>query len=562
MASKATNGAGEMEDFHQHAVDATPASLQELLDSNKDAATSVPAPQELINLQEELKLLSASAQRKAKAFEQDAELLSRRYRHIWIQKADSREKQRQQHELELHSTKLRQQEEEMKNEVVAGKIPAHQTTSQAPSTTKQENGASEGGNSMDQDRPTKRRKLGEGEDDDEDDRLMDSMQVERPVMALRQDVTAEEMEERKRLGVARFPKHDLLDLLPGIPPSADFTKNKPANQTATATFFTAMEPYFRHFTEDDLAFLREQGDQLTPYIMPTLGPFYRDVWSEEEDMGSHFRNSSLPRVDGIRGGGAAAKVAPSGSADVLTDAALETENISCGPLAERILCTLIREETLPGEETKQEDGERDGSTVATSPAAGGGNPPPAEDSNPSFFRVAPSKADFSTLEERLVRELKFIGLFPDGKEPKWNYRADDEVAAHLRALQVSLRKQSEINAARKAAIAGRTHEQLAFQEYTTILEDLDKQVEQAFMKRSRTAKAKKKRVVEPNEVVAAGGSHGGSVASGVGEYMRSLMDRRGKWISKVGTVFQPMDSLRRIPAESIFHKELKAESSA
>lgn len=75
-----------------------------------------------------------------------------------------------------------------------------------------------------------------------------------------EDVTLEtSVEERRRIfQVADFPKVDLSDLQAGDPPDMDFTNAKPQNQVMHVTFTTFTEPYFRNFTEEDLAFLRER----------------------------------------------------------------------------------------------------------------------------------------------------------------------------------------------------------------------------------------------------------------------------------------------------------------
>lgn len=75
-----------------------------------------------------------------------------------------------------------------------------------------------------------------------------------------EEVTPEtSVEDRKRIyRVASFPMIDLKPMQPGIPPDEDFSKAKPANQVTLNAFNTMIEPYFRAFTEEDEAFLRER----------------------------------------------------------------------------------------------------------------------------------------------------------------------------------------------------------------------------------------------------------------------------------------------------------------
>ena len=67
-----------------------------------------------------------------------------------------------------------------------------------------------------------------------------------------------EEEIKEIYAVAVYPHDDLHDLIPGTPPDKDFSNAKPTNQVAANTFATYIEPYFRPFTEEDLAFLRER----------------------------------------------------------------------------------------------------------------------------------------------------------------------------------------------------------------------------------------------------------------------------------------------------------------
>lgn len=76
------------------------------------------------------------------------------------------------------------------------------------------------------------------------------------------------VEEKKKIfSVANYPQIDITDLLPGDAPDEDFSRAKPTNQVAMNSFLTYVEPYFRPFTEEDLAFLRER---VSLHILPTV----------------------------------------------------------------------------------------------------------------------------------------------------------------------------------------------------------------------------------------------------------------------------------------------------
>lgn len=241
---------------------------------------------------------------------------------------------------------------------------------------------------------------------------------------------------------------------------------------------------------------------------------------------------------------------PRGSAEGLRDDQLDNMDlVSAGPLAERVLSALVEEKVISEE---KDSSDKDGDAVSTMDAAGGGQ----------SWRVAVSKADYASFEERLKGELKYIGLLTmsedglangaDDSAINWNNREDDEICQELRKLQIHLRQQSLENTARKMILEKKVEEQLAYQEYATILDDLDKQVGDAFNKRTKSIKAKKKRSIGG----AGGGSSAGAQTSvggksiekpGIGDGAKAIIERRRRWVDKVGPVFRPIGKFIRVP---------------
>jgi transcriptional adapter 3 len=286
-----------------------------------------------------------------------------------------------------------------------------------------------------------------------------------------------------------------------------------------------------------------KGDNIAPYIIPPLGPDYLEVWQNDPDLPFHGSPAPGPHPD-------TDSCMPRGSADGLRDDQLEAMDIvSAGPLAERVLSALV-EEKVSAEDKDQPD--KDGDPVNSMDTNGGGQ----------SWRVAVSKADYVSFEERLKGELKYIGLLTlpedglglsaDNGTINWSNREDDEICQELRKLQKQLRQQSLENIARKMILEKKVEEQLAYQEYATILDDLDKQVGDAFNKRTKSIKAKKKRSI--------GGAGGGSSASaqpgvagksiekpGIGDSAKAIIERRRRWIEKVGPVFRPIEKFIRVP---------------
>ncbi|PWW75076.1 hypothetical protein C7212DRAFT_206372 [Tuber magnatum] len=344
-------------------------------------------------------------------------------------------------------------------------------------------------------------------------------------------------EKANAYSVTRFPEVDLTDLGPGDPPDADFSNPKPFNQVAMNTFNTFIDPYFRPFSEEDLGFLRERGNRSTPYIIPALGIPYAEAWAvEDNSFASPSASANGPRNPNI----------PKGNPDALTDDVLEKDDLlSCGPLLSRVIAAIIPEELNPDASM----GDGDASSSSQTQANGESAPQVVTastmpESTQPGWKVPVGKSDYQTLEERIQREMAYIGLLGPNTEPDWKSREDDDVSARLRMLQAQLRDQSALNGARKARIAKILKDQLAYQEYATILDDLDKQVEQAYSKRTRNMKATKKKKMVPNGVGVA------QARVGIGEAARTLMERRKKWMDSIGPVFE--EGLMRLPKGSIF----------
>ncbi|KAL6713824.1 Transcriptional regulator [Lecanora helva] len=374
-------------------------------------------------------------------------------------------------------------------------------------------------------------------------------------------------EEKKEVYcVSSFPHDDLHELIAGTPPNKDYSNaTKPSNQVAFHTFNSYLDNYLRPLKEEDIGFLNERGDRTTPFIMPRRGKrHYTEVWAEED--GSLSRDT--PEDDRL------APNQPRGSIDQMDDEVAETDQISSGPLLNRLLSTMRFEHRPPPSEDKaQPNGLPNGTgepSLANGDLANGVNheTPPSDETNtnkslpsatalPSSERPPANAPSLShaQIDERLKAELRHIGFLSPDHEPDYDAHYDDEIAERLRYLQAELRRVSILNGARKQRVLDLAQEQQAYQEYSTILEDLDGQVQQAYMKRTRTLGKSKKHTKRPGG--AGGGSHpvandGGISKPGIGDVARQLMTRRSNWEEKIGPVFR--GDIRRVRGkdESIF----------
>ncbi|KAI0150023.1 histone acetyltransferases subunit 3-domain-containing protein [Hypoxylon sp. NC0597] len=392
------------------------------------------------------------------------------------------------------------------------------------------------------------------------------------IRPVRPGMTEDELKEL--YSVAVFPKSDLSDMIAGDPPDKDFSNAKPSNQISFTTFSTYVEPYFRPFTEEDLAFLRERGDRLTPFVMPKRGKkHYTEIWAEEE--GAMAIDSSPPGRDKL------APNQPRGTIDNMDDDVAETDKLSVGPVLSRLLQALRPEARAQPSEDKPMTNGVNGDAEVKEEVNGEPNNgttgeenksiPPAtfmtESSTEAWKKATHPKLDYSQVDERIKLELRNIGFLPlEGFEGDYDGHFDDEVAARLRLLQDRLREQMLINGARKARLTELVKERMAHQEYTTILEDLDTQVQNAYLKRTRTI-GKSKKSKRPGG--AGGGSHAasggatGTARPGIGDVTKTLMERRRRWIESIGPVFND-PNLGKVPRSSnpgstIFKPEMMAD---
>ncbi|BFZ57802.1 Transcriptional regulator [Savitreella phatthalungensis] len=304
--------------------------------------------------------------------------------------------------------------------------------------------------------------------------------------------------KKRRLGVASYPASDLAEFLPGKPSTDDYTKVKIPNQIAITTFYTSVEPYFRTLTEEDIGWLRDPGDQLTPFIIPPLGTHYLELWQDSLD-------SPPPRQDSGQ--------APREDAAALNDENVQQDMVSAGPLTTRLLSALMKEDDL------QADEDADGESSVQDAVKGS--------------RVPAVKLNYGELEERVQGELTHIGLL-EGNGLDWSQTADDEISAELRQLQDDLKYQIARNNSMKRKLLSLAQDEMAKDEYQTILDDLDKQVEQAFLKSNRNLKGKRKGVALTKTSSAA---------------LRSLVEKRQKWINAIGPI---VDHGRKRIARGIF----------
>ncbi|KAF2148475.1 hypothetical protein K461DRAFT_282937 [Myriangium duriaei CBS 260.36] len=401
----------------------------------------------------------------------------------------------------------------------------------------------------------------------------DPTQYDDPTIYDIREMTPDMSEEEKKaiLCVADYPHSDLHDLTPGTPPDMDFSNAKPANQVAFTTFLTYLESYVRQLTEEDVAFLKERGDRVDPFLMPVRGPMpYREVWAREDG-----HNPKDPMGDNLPPNEAR------GSIEDMNDEVSTTDEVSSGPLLARLLSIFRSTPTTKKKEEadKDENVDANGDVSMTNgdtslfEQQAGASTEDSDATKPATYisdltgnsankPPLPATRGFATLEQRMLQELRYHGLLTPEATPDFDGHFDDEVAARLRYLQSELRTIVTENGARKARVLELTEERMAMQEYSTIADDLDNQINAAYSKRNRTMGKPKKGASKARP----GQPSGVAVSrNNLSEGVRMLMERRIQWRDLIGPVVEW--GQKGIPKDTVFDRTtmerlMKAEGEA
>lgn len=380
---------------------------------------------------------------------------------------------------------------------------------------------------------------------------------------------------KKWYGVASFPTDYLEKYLTGPVPDIDFDaqgdkKGKDGKQPQKINFNNFMsyvDHYFRPLDDADLVFLRKKdvylplldsiyaeqtggtggvleagyNPRVHPYIIPALGKPSTATWADDESGKAGNSIENLKR-----------KVVPRGGEGLVLDNVLESDEVSCGPLTLRLLQALIPNEGEPVEIDEDEYSSQNEIEEDEAPQPEG--PPPAD---LVFYENPDSEAfEYDALEHRLERELRYVGVFlnythenetnedmgGEGFEDIWvTHKEDDEICRELRALQNELRAVRIRNNMRKKVLFKKAYEEMSFREFYGILESLNKQIDQYYLKKMKLKNKKKDEAAVSHQQV-------------LDKTLSSLMEKRKKWILEIGPLFGYTSNLqlRDLPEKGIF----------
>lgn len=133
-------------------------------------------------------------------------------------------------------------------------------------------------------------------------------------------------------------------------------------------------------------------------------------------------------------------------------------DLHMGSLSERLISAFIREGVVPDQMDEDDD--------------------PLPSSSRVVHKLR-TKTDLSLFEERLKAELVHIGLLTHQEAEQ----EENEITTLLLQTQGELREQIAQNSKRKRDLCKIAEEHMAFQEYSVLLDEINKTVEKAYIKR-------------------------------------------------------------------------------
>ncbi|WWD21532.1 hypothetical protein CI109_106018 [Kwoniella shandongensis] len=309
----------------------------------------------------------------------------------------------------------------------------------------------------------------------------------------------------------------------------DYSNTKAPNQVAFPTFWSGVEPYLRDVREDDLAMLGFKADAPESYEIPPRGRHYTEIWDEED--GNPPGSTSRFPVPNLRQQQQGQNTGPLAIPHFVPAVELRDENLvdehrGLGSLTERVVAAVVGKFGF-GE--KKDDADKKGE--------------PPEDGNRE-----PAKVDVVDLEERMRKELRAVMLLGEHDEFDPSSREDDEVTSALRQCQRLLSAQTALNDARKARLAEIARQRLAYTEYQSALEGIEKSVEASWAKRI------KKYGTTPKKSASAAAAANGSGRPPVPEQVKRLVAVRKHWIETVGQCMKerPRGEVVGLPNRTVF----------
>ncbi|KAG9304166.1 hypothetical protein G9A89_019728 [Geosiphon pyriformis] len=295
------------------------------------------------------------------------------------------------------------------------------------------------------------------------------------------------------------------------PVEEDFSRIKPKDQTLIGTFWNAVDLYAKPLSEGDQQYLEKLLDQSYNhkfYEIPPLGRHWEDTKVDDDllsDRGEPFD-------------------------EVIDEDSLGPE-LKYGTLSSRLLTGLISEKSEIDVRTLGDNVEKE---------VNGFN---------SMKENTSSFPQLGNLEDSLKAELQFAGIFSEEEDlsqlappspiPHPVGETNDEVLGKLIGLQEALKQQAKVNQTRLSKLISKIPDHIAYRQFSDLMDQLDKDIEDSYVARFMPAKAKKKKQAVPD--------------------FRYCLERRKRFEENIGTIFNPEEF--QLPTASIFAEDLEILNS-
>ncbi|KDQ18650.1 hypothetical protein BOTBODRAFT_171450 [Botryobasidium botryosum FD-172 SS1] len=271
----------------------------------------------------------------------------------------------------------------------------------------------------------------------------------------------------------------------------DFTNAKaPVNQVPTVTFWKEVEGWTKPVGEEDIAWLGFDESDTDPFLIPKLGRHYTEVW-EDEETGDTGHANSISLHHSFSNAGPSDLSSSRGGMGLTkwNPASLEEADLAMERNGlgpvTERLVSALLEVPGGSDVQMQSAGEDEGPRRGAMTSGSTTVPAPAP---------APT-ADVMDLEERLRAELKAVGLLDS--DPDFNDSRDDEIMSTLRQCQDLLREQITLNTARKDRLLAIAKDRLAHQDYLNHLDLLNRYISGSFARLFKPKPGSKKRKSGP-----------------------------------------------------------------
>lgn len=133
-------------------------------------------------------------------------------------------------------------------------------------------------------------------------------------------------------------------------------------------------------------------------------------------------------------------------------------------------------------------------------------------------------------------------------------REDDEITSALRQCQRALLQQTQINEARKSRLAEVAKHRLAYGEYHSALDGIEKAIEAGWAKRIKRYGSTPKRSSNANASANGNGNTGTSIRPPIPEGLKKLVQTRRRWLETVGQTMKerPKGEVIGMPDVSVY----------